>query len=145
MFGSKNKNQQMPSSDNIGMIVGKDTVFKGDVNLKELIRVDGVFEGNIKTTNTLIVGETGNIKGSVKAQDATVAGTFNGDLTIGGKLELLDTARIFGEIKAGSLVTNEGAIFQGTCSMPGGEAIASFDPTKKKFGTEEKGKEKPSS
>jgi hypothetical protein len=94
----------------------------------------------------LVIGESGSIKGTVKAQDATIAGTFNGDLTVSGKLELLNTAKIFGEIRAGSLVTSDGAIFQGTCTMPGGDSLVaaaasasstpSFDASKKRYNSE---------
>jgi len=118
MFSFRSREAEV-KNNNIGMIVGRDTVFKGDVNVQGLIRIDGIFEGDIKTIGELVIGESGNIKGTVTALDATIAGTFNGDLTVAGKLELLGTARVIGIIKIGSLVTSDGAVFQGTCSMPG--------------------------
>lgn len=124
MFGSdKKRHAASNNNNNIGMIIGKDTRFKGTINSQEVVRVDGLFEGDVTTVDALIVGETGRITGQFSAKSAIIAGSCEGNLDITEKLELLATARMIGDVKAGSLVVSEGAIFLGSCSMPENEAL----------------------
>lgn len=114
MFGSKKATDFMEQVDTI---IGQDTVIKGNIEAKGTIRFDGQFEGEISTAGAIIVGEKGNIKAQVKARTATVAGIINGNMNITDKLELLPTAKIYGDIKVGMLIIGEGAIFKGACEM----------------------------
>ena len=38
-------------------------------------------------------------------------------MDIGDKLELLPTAKVVGDLKVGSLIIGEGAVFKGNCEM----------------------------
>ncbi len=98
-------------------IIGRDTVFKGAVTAKGTLRVDGQFEGELQTSGDLMVGSAALIKANVKAANAVIGGTIHGNLEIGEKMELLPSARIYGDIKVGVLIIGEGAIFKGACEM----------------------------
>ena len=51
------------------------------------------------------------------AKNAVVAGSITGNMDIGDKLELLPTAKVVGDLRVGSLIIGEGAIFKGNCEM----------------------------
>lgn len=117
MFGSSGKRTSVISEQHVETIIGKDTLFKGSIVLNGSIRIDGQVEGELTTAADVIVGETGNLKVQIKARNATIAGVVNGNMEVADKLELLATGKLYGDIKVGSLVIGEGAVFKGACEM----------------------------
>lgn len=78
----------------------------------------GKVEGNIECTHELVIGESGRLNAdAISAKDMTIAGNVKGNLNCGGILRLMNTARLKGNIRARSIVINEGAVFNGTCTM----------------------------
>lgn len=113
MFGSSKKT--VISVGEIETIIGKNTSIKGTISSNGTIRIDGQFEGDINTKGNIMVGDNAKITAQVKALNATIAGMITGNIEISEKLELLSTAQIYGDINAGTLIINGGAIFRGVC------------------------------
>jgi cytoskeletal protein CcmA (bactofilin family) len=81
-------------------------------------RLDGEVGGNIDCAETFEIGESGVLNAdAVAGNQMIVAGQVNGGIRCGGKLHLKSTARITGDIRARALVVEEGAVYNGTCSM----------------------------
>lgn len=114
MFGSK---RNTGFSEEVETIVGKDTQFTGSIHAKGSVRIDGKLEGEIVSSATAVVGQTGNVSAQITAVNATIAGTINGNMDIAERLELLPTAKVYGDIKVGVLIIGEGAVFKGACEM----------------------------
>ncbi|MDE1045581.1 MAG: polymer-forming cytoskeletal protein, partial [Nitrospinaceae bacterium] len=53
--------------DQIKAYMGEDTVFNGSLNFDGTVRIDGKFEGQVFTDDTLIIGETGNLAAEISA------------------------------------------------------------------------------
>lgn len=115
MFGGKKVTASF--GEQVETIIGKETQFKGTIKTSGTIRIDGQYEGELSTSGDAVVGETGKLTAQLKARNATIAGTVNGNMDIQDKLELLPTAKIFGDIKVGVLIIGEGATFKGACEM----------------------------
>jgi cytoskeletal protein CcmA (bactofilin family) len=81
-----------------------------------VIRIDGEFSGNIDIQGRVILGETGNLRGNVKAESALFAGIYKGDICITNTLHLVSTANLDGHIETGKIVIEEGAIISATCN-----------------------------
>lgn len=115
MFGKNKK----PVNDigQIETVIGRDTIFKGNISSKGTIRIDGQFEGDISTIGNVMVGDNAVITAKVTALNATIAGTVHGNVDVSEKLELLSSARMYGDIKVGVLIISEGATFKGSCEM----------------------------
>lgn len=101
----------------INTIIGKGSECNGDFTAEGSVRVDGVINGDVTVSGTLIVGTTGAINGDVNAAAAVVGGEIYGNLTITEKTELTSTARIIGNITTLLIVIDEKAVFQGNCNM----------------------------
>jgi len=114
MFGNK-KNPGM--SEQMETLIGPGTAVKGSLSASGALRIDGHVEGEITTTADIIVGETGRVTATIAAKNAIVAGCVTGNMDIGDKLELMPTAKIIGDLKVGSLIIGEGAVFKGNCEM----------------------------
>lgn len=114
MFGRK-KSEEL--SDQVETLIGHTTLIKGSISSSGALRIDGQVEGEVSTTADLIIGEAGKIKAAVSAKNAVVAGAVTGNMEVDDKLELLPSARVVGDLKVGSLIIGEGAIFKGNCEM----------------------------
>ena len=57
------------------------------------------------------------VNGNISANDATIGGKVEGDLDVDKKVTLGDTSYLTGNLKATILTIEEGAKFDGVCSM----------------------------
>ena len=98
--------------------VGHGTVLTGETHFQMMLRVDGHLTGTVTSDGgTLIVGTNGQVDANVSVGVATINGEVNGDVIASEKIQLGRTARVMGNIATPRLVIEEGAIFEGGCSM----------------------------
>jgi cytoskeletal protein CcmA (bactofilin family) len=129
MFGKeKTSTSSLPTISNtpssggaakIETVIGPNANFKGVVQSDGGLRVDGVVEGNIQIAGNLIIGETGKVIAEVVAQNVSVAGALKGTVKAQGRLEILSTGRVWGDISVASFLIDEGGFFRGQSVMPG--------------------------
>ena len=91
--------------------------FSGKLNFKDTVRIDGRFEGEISSENTLIVGETGAVTATIRSQVVVISGEVHGEITATGQVVLHKTARVDGNIHTARLVVEDGAVFTGRIEM----------------------------
>ncbi|MEP7148090.1 MAG: polymer-forming cytoskeletal protein [Acidobacteriota bacterium] len=98
--------------------VGHGTVLTGETSFQMMLRVDGHLTGTVTSDGgTLIVGTNGQVDANVAVGVATINGIVNGDVIATEKIQLGRTARVMGNVATPRLVIEEGAIFEGGCSM----------------------------
>lgn len=98
--------------------VGSGTVLTGETNFQAMLRVDGHLTGTVTSDDgTLIVGTNGRVDANVNVAVATINGIVNGDIIATEKLELGRTAKVAGNVHAPRLMIEDGAVFEGSCSM----------------------------
>lgn len=98
--------------------VGHGTVLTGETNFQMMLRVDGHLTGTVTSDGgTLIVGTNGQVDANVSVGVATINGVVNGDVIASEKIQLGRTARVMGNIATPRLIIEEGAVFEGGCSM----------------------------
>ena len=105
-------------------IIGSGTKIVGDLETNGDLRVDGVIEGNIVSKGKLVLGQGGNIKGTVKCANAELSGTFDGKIEVNELLSLRSTAVFSGEMSIAKLSIEPGATFNGTCKMADKNKVA---------------------
>lgn len=111
--------KSLEKSGELNTILGKGTKFEGKINVQHSLRVDGRFEGDIDTTDTLVIGKEGEVIGNTKVKDLVIGGKLNGTVIADGKIVLESKSEFRGEMRTNKLVIDEGAIFEGKCSMSG--------------------------
>jgi cytoskeletal protein CcmA (bactofilin family) len=92
-------------------VLGADTAIKGNVSASADLHIDGKVEGDV-TCSALVQGETGEIVGGVKAENARLAGTVRGSISA-RELVILKTARIHGDVHYDALTIEQGAQVDG--------------------------------
>lgn len=100
-------------------VLGASTHFEGRLTSDGNIRVDGVFEGSIETAGNVIVGEQARVMADIVANGVQVWGAVKGNVSAAGRLEILSSGRVWGDIKVAALLIDEGGVFRGQCLMQG--------------------------
>lgn len=101
----------------INAFLGKNTCFNGTLAFDGLVRIDGTFEGNVKTNDTFVIANSGNVKADIDAGTIKISGNFEGTVVAKTKVELYKPAQVTGTIKTPSLVIEDGVVFNGTTEM----------------------------
>jgi cytoskeletal protein CcmA (bactofilin family) len=65
----------------------------------------------------LIIEEEAYVTAEIRADEAVIQGNVEGKLTATGRVELSATSRVEGDIFTPCLIINEGAQFNGRCTM----------------------------
>ena len=98
------------------VIISQNTAINGNISINGCTRIDGVIDGTLAVDNDLFIGESGNIRATVYAKNATISGHVTGNISCKERLELTSNAKVFGDIKCTTLIIAEGAIFRGKCA-----------------------------
>jgi cytoskeletal protein CcmA (bactofilin family) len=118
MWGEKDK---MKKESGFGQefytFLGKGVDFKGKAQFEGTVRVDGNFEGEITIDDTLIIGETAVIKGTITGGTIVSSGRIEGVITANKKIQLLKPAVLIGDVHTPTFSMEEGVYFQGECDM----------------------------
>jgi cytoskeletal protein CcmA (bactofilin family) len=114
MFGRKKKNQL---HHHIDTLIGANTTIAGDIHFTGGLRVDGHVTGNVVSADdeqsTLVLSNEGSIKGSIKAANVVINGTVTGPIDAPGYLELQEKAKVYGDMRYGSIEIQLGASVDG--------------------------------
>ena len=117
----KEKTDMEKNDAQIKAYMGEDTIFNGLLNYTGTVRIDGKFEGQVITEDTLIIGETGHLTGEISAGTIICLGYVEGTLMASQKVEIHPTSKVVGTIKTPGLHVEVGGVFDGTCDMTGKE------------------------
>ena len=97
-------------------VLGSGSTLSGDLKCQGNIRLDGTFQGTLEIDGNVLVGETSKITADINAKNISIAGAVRGNVS-GKKVQLLRTARVWGDITATAISTEEGAFIDGKIKM----------------------------
>ena len=103
----------------------RDTDLSGELNFKDTLRIDGKFQGSVRTGKSLVVGESAEVNAEIDVDQIFISGHVQGKIHARERVELHQSARVEAEIHTKALVVEEGAQFDGHCSMQSMETHAS--------------------
>jgi cytoskeletal protein CcmA (bactofilin family) len=98
-------------------LIGAGTVVEGRVSTEGSIRIDGTMVGDVVAKANAAIGSSGMLEGNLSARNISLAGKVKGTVTASEKLILEGKSILHGDIRASRLVVDEGAMFDGQCSM----------------------------
>ena len=73
--------------------------------------------GDCNVSGNITVSENSAISGNVTGDEFHCSGTITGDIVVKNGLSLESTARVYGNIVAGTISMSRGAVIKGTVSM----------------------------
>jgi len=108
------------NTEKLESFIGQNSHFKGDIETKGTLRVDGTLDGNVKA-DWVILGEKAQLKGDITARGVIVGGKIEGNIKAKELVEIKSKGVVNGDIDAGKLSIAEGAVFNGKASVQAGE------------------------
>lgn len=122
------------SGTEITALLGRGTRFEGKLHFEGRVRVDGQFKGEIKSDDTLVIGDGAEVHAEIDCATVIVrGGTVHGNIRAKTALEIHAPGKVVGNIHSPSIFIDRGVEFQGSCRMDaiGSDAKATKDaPTK---------------
>ena len=110
----------MPSKNKESLeqtFLGKEASFKGELSFKGTLCIDGKFEGQIVTSDTLIIAQDGSIEADIQAGTVICEGLVKGNIVASTKVELRPNSNVIGDVQSPSLSIEVGAKLEGKCDM----------------------------
>lgn len=100
-----------------GNWINVSTTIVGTITSKGNIRLDGKLNGDLKADGGLLLGPSGEISGNVESKSLVSGGKITGKVVITERTVLESTSVFQGDLFTKKLIIEEGASFDGTCSM----------------------------
>jgi cytoskeletal protein CcmA (bactofilin family) len=118
MFGIKSEKDHLGRSvEKFESIVGSSLKVQGDLVISKSLRIDGTVHGNILQAEgasaTVAIAAGASVLGNVCVHDVIVSGMLKGNITSPGRVELIDTAKVEGDVTYGSIGVAVGARITG--------------------------------
>ena len=113
---SKSSNNKIdvfrPTKGSAKVIIGNGVKLKGEITDADEVQIDGSADIALNTDN-LIVGSTGELKGTIQTDNADVWGKADGDIKISGTLTIQEQGSVSGSIEYQSLQIKLGGKIKG--------------------------------
>lgn len=116
--------------DKIETVIGPNTNFRGRLVCDGSVRIDGVCEeGQIETVGNIVVGPEAKVAADLIAENVSVSGAVTGKIKATGRLEILSTGRVWGDVDVGSFLLDEDGYFRGRLAMKNEPEPPTFSST----------------
>ena len=117
--------QPLPATE-ITALLGRGTQFEGKLHFEGRVRLDGVFKGEIRSDDTLIIGEGAEVHAEIDVATVIVrGGSVHGNIRAKSAIEIHAPAKVVGNIHSPSVFIDRGVEFQGSCRMDAGDGKSS--------------------
>lgn len=121
MFGRNDKKditkEQERAKGEVEAFLGTGSSFEGKLVFEDIVRLDGIFTGEIVSKGTLIIGPEAKVKAELKVNTLIMSGSFQGNIEAVTGVILKNPARVTGNINTPRLTVEEGVIINGALDM----------------------------
>ena len=122
MFDKKDDNSNStpdvfrPAKGSAKVVIGHGVVINGEIKKADEVQIDGDADVTMKTDN-LVVGATGDCKGSIETHNADIWGEFDGDIKASGTLTIQEQGKVSGKIEYQNLQIKLGGQISGDIKL----------------------------
>ena len=113
----KRKSKAFARRGDLTAFIDEGSEIQGKYTFSGTVVLNGKFQGEIMSTDTLIIGKKGVINAAIRAGSVLINGEVVGDVLATERVELRGNARVFGDLEAPVVVIEEGVLFEGNCRM----------------------------
>ena len=103
-------------TDKLETFLGMNSSFRGELNVKGTLRIDGTVEGQLYA-DYVILSESAEVKGEIRAKKIVIGGKMDGNVRAQELVEIKSKGKVLGEIFTPKLAIIEGAEFNGKIEM----------------------------
>ena len=101
-----------PAKGSAKVIIGHGVKMKGEISQADEVQIDGQADITVETTN-LLVGGTGDLKGTITSDNLDVWGKLEGEIKVNGTLTIQDQGAVSGNIEYQELQIKLGGKIRG--------------------------------
>ncbi|WP_149193755.1 bactofilin family protein [Luteimonas suaedae] len=94
-------------------LIASNLTIEGKIEGTGHVRIAGRFKGDVNVQGDLTIEKGAKLNGGVRAEKVIVSGDLEGNIDSASRVELLDTAVMNGDLKAGSLTVAAGSKIRG--------------------------------
>lgn len=106
----------------INALLGRGTEFTGKLTFEGRVRIDGKFSGEIFSEDVLILGDGAEVRAEIEVGTLIVrGGSLWGNVRATSLVEIHSPGKVYGNIHSPQLFIDKGVVFEGQCTMNGGE------------------------
>ena len=123
MFEKKSENNTKESPDvfrpakgSAKVVIGHGVQINGEIKKADEVQIDGEADVIMKTDN-LVVGATGDCKGTIETHNADIWGLFDGDIQASGTLTIQEQGTVSGKIEYQNLQIKLGGQISGDIKL----------------------------
>ncbi len=102
----------------IATTLGAETSFRGTLRFKDSLRIRGKFQGEIDAVGRLYIDPEAEVDvKNIRATSIIIGGTVHGNIEAADRIEMLPSAKVYGNVRTARLRIADGVIFEGSCEM----------------------------
>ena len=122
MFDKKDDNTNSspdvfrPAKGSAKVVIGQGVIINGEIKKADEVQIDGEADVTMKTDN-LVVGASGDCKGSIETHNADIWGEFDGDIKASGTLTIQEQGKVSGKIEYQNLQIKLGGQISGDIKL----------------------------
>ena len=105
-----------PAKGSAKVVIGHGVIINGEIKKADEVQIDGEADVTMKTDN-LVVGATGDCKGSIETHNADIWGEFDGDIKASGTLTIQEQGKVSGKIEYQNLQIKLGGQISGDIKL----------------------------
>jgi len=105
--------------DRIEVAIGPGANFSGDLECDGVVKIEGIYQGRIKTVSNVIISEKARVDAEIEAQNVSVSGQVKGSIVAKGRLEILASGRVWADVTVSSFLLDDGGKLHGGLTMFG--------------------------
>jgi len=97
--------------------ISAQTKFVGSINTDKPLVIDGSFEGEIKSTSSVCINESGVVKAKIECQSMQIFGKGDGNIVCRDMLEFGRVGEFVGDVITKNIIMAAGAKLEGNCKI----------------------------
>ncbi|MGA0162955.1 MAG: bactofilin family protein [Bdellovibrionota bacterium] len=110
-------NLKKPQQSGTITLLDKGCEFQGKLSFEGVVRIDGIFRGEIFSHDHLIIGEGAQVDANIHVGTLEIGGRFKGNIIARDALIVHKTGRIEGQIETKDLEAHPGCVLDGSLKM----------------------------
>lgn len=116
MFGREKRPVPL---DRIEVAIGPTANIRGDLECDGIVKIEGIYQGSIKTVSNVIISEEARVDAHIEAENVSVSGQVKGSIIAKGRLEILPAGRVWADVTVTSFLLDDGGKLHGGLKMFG--------------------------
>lgn len=98
-------------------LLSRESSVSGKLSFEGPTRIDGHLRGDVRGTGTLVIGESGTVRGTIRVPSLVVFGLVDGDVLGAERVEIAPGGEVRGRLETRALVVHEGARLDSDCRV----------------------------